>query len=396
MEKEIDVDFNQPIQREGTHAEKYDARCELFGREDVLPMWVADMDLPTPPFVLEAIRQRLNHPILGYTAMSAQVYQAIVDWQAQHDYRVTREQIVFTHNVANGLFLAVRSFTRPGDSVLIQPPIYPPFYAAAELNERKLSLAPLILQDGHYQIDFEAFERVIMDEQVKLFLLCNPHNPSGRVWQKADLQRLAAICLRHEVVMVSDEIHSDLVYAPHGHTPLASLSQEVAYQTVTLSSPGKAFNLAGLQIGYAMIANPRLKQAFEQEAHKVKIHDLNLFAMVAVEAAYTQPGRLWRDRLLTHFQANMAQVVEFFASHFPQVEVMVPEASFLIWLDFRALFADHGRLRRWLVEQARLGLNDGLSYGEAGRGFMRMNIAVPQATLEQAFARLLRAKPFID
>jgi cystathionine beta-lyase len=388
LEKEIDVDFNQPIARDGTHAEKYEARLELFGREDVLPMWVADMDLPTPPFILDAIRQRLDHPILGYTAMSDQSYQAIVDWQTQHGYRVSREQIVFTHNVANGLFLAVRALTRPGDSVLIQPPIYPPFSKAVQMNDRRLVTAPLVLEDGQYQIDFDAFEQAVVEHQVKLFLLCNPHNPAGRVWSSADLQDLADICLRHGVTMVSDEIHSDLVYAPHCHTPLASLSAEVAAQTLTLSAPGKTFNLAGLQIGYGISANPQIKQAFEQEAHRVKIHDLNLFAMIALEAAYSEQGKAWRDKLLAHFQSNIALLKSFFARHFPAVKVINPQASYLVWLDFRAMFSDHQVLKSWLINQAKLGLNDGLSYGEQGRGFMRINIAVPQSTLQQAFNQL--------
>ena len=385
-------DFNQPLSRQATHAEKYAARQAVFGRDDVLPMWVADMDLATPPFIIEAMQQRLTHPILGYTQTPDSTYQAIINWQAQHPYSVEADQIVFTHNVVNGLYLAVQAFSRPGDRVLIQPPIYPPFYQAAALNERQWVEAPLVLQQDQYQIDFDALERQIIAQGVRLFLFCNPHNPAGRVWTRDELEQLAAICLKHQVIMVSDEIHSDLVYAPHRHTPLASLSTQVAQQTITLSSPGKTFNLAGLQIGYAIIANPALRAAYQRTAAKVKIHDLNLFAMVALEAAYSPAGQDWREQLLAHFEKNIDQVQAFFAQHFPQVKVMRPQASFLIWLDFSGLLPDHQAIKSWLINQAKLGLNDGLSYGEAGRGFMRLNIAVPQATLDQAFAQLLKAK----
>ncbi|WP_029933517.1 MalY/PatB family protein [Thiomicrospira pelophila] len=386
------VNFNHSISRLGTQAEKYESRQAVFGRDDVLPMWVADMDLPTPPFIIEALKQRLNHPILGYTQMPDSMFQAIVDWQSQHGYSIQAEQILLTHNVANGLFLAVQAFTRPGDAVLIQPPIYPPFYQAAQLNDRQLALAPLVLVQNQYQIDFVEFERQIKSQSVRLFLLCNPHNPAGRVWSGSELRQMAEICLKHDVIMVSDEIHSDLVYDGYHHTPLASISEEVAQRTVTLSSPGKTFNLAGLQIGYAIIANPTLREAFAQTLARAKIDDLNLFGMIALEAAYSSEGRVWRRDLMTHFQTNIECLQLFLAEHFPQVKLIRPQASYLVWLDFRGLFSDHQVLKNWLINEAKLGLNDGESYGEMGSGFMRMNIAAPKSTLEQAFRQLVQAK----
>ncbi|HEY9018857.1 PatB family C-S lyase [Thiomicrospira sp.] len=386
------INFNQPISRLGTQAEKYEARATVFGREDVLPMWVADMDLPTPPFIIDALKQRLNHPILGYSTMPASMFQAIVDWQVQHGYVIQAEQIRLTHNVANGLFLAVQAFTRPGDKVLIQPPIYPPFFKAATFNDRQLALAPLVLVQNQYQIDFVEFERQIQQQSVRLFLLCNPHNPAGRVWSGSELRQMAEICLKHHVIMVSDEIHSDLIYEGFHHTPLASISDEIAQQTITLSSPGKTFNLAGLQIGYAIIANPKLREAFSHTLAAAKIEDLNLFGMVALEAAYSSEGRAWKRDLMTHFQTNLEYLQLFLAEHFPQVKLIRPQASYLAWLDFRELFSDHPALKNWLIHEAKLGLNDGESYGEAGSGFMRMNIAAPQSTLEQAFRQLVQAK----
>ena len=388
--------LNQPLSREGTHAEKYVLRQALFGTEDVSPMWVADMDLPTPPFIVEALQQRLQHPILGYTATPEPLYQAIIDWQKQHDYTVEKSQIVFTHNVANGFHIAVSAFTQPGDSVLVQPPIYPPFLSAPKENGRHLVTAPLTLnrygQTARYEIDFIAFETTIIQHQVKLFLLCNPHNPSGRVWLKCELQKLAKLCLKHGVTIVSDEIHSDLIYPGHRHVPMASLSPEIADITVTLSSPGKTFNLGGLQIGYALMANPTLKANYVKVCQSVSIHELNLLGMVALQAAYSEQGFTWKQALLMHFGQNIDRVEAFFATHFPLVKVMRPEASYLIWLDFSAMFAHQAELKNWLVNDAKLGLNDGLSFGDEGKGFMRMNIAVNQAVLEQALMQLQDAK----
>lgn len=386
------VNFNQPISRLGTQAEKYELRQAVFGRGDVLPMWVADMDLPTPPFIIEALKQRLNHPILGYTQMPDSMFQAIVDWQSQHGYQIQTEHILLTHNVANGLFLAVQAYTRPGDTVLIQPPIYPPFYQAAELNDRKLALAPLVLVQNQYQIDFVELERQIKTQSVRMFLLCNPHNPAGRVWSGSELRQIAEICIKHDVIMVSDEIHSDLVYDGFHHTPLASISDKVAQRTITLSSPGKTFNLAGLQIGYAIIANPQLREAFKQVLARVKIADLNLFGMIALEAAYSSNGRTWKRDLMNHLYTNLDYLQLFLAEHFPQVKLIRPQASYLVWLDFRGLFSDHQALKNWLINEAKLGLNDGESYGEVGSGFMRMNIAAPKSTLEQAFRQMVEAK----
>ncbi|MDX1351672.1 MAG: PatB family C-S lyase [Thiomicrorhabdus sp.] len=387
--------FNQPISRAGTHAEKYELRQALFGSNDVLPMWVADMDLPCPPFVMNALKSRLKHTLLGYTLTPDNVYQAIIRWQAQHNYTVDKSQILFTHNVANGFFMAVSAFTRPGDSILVQPPIYPPFLKAPKINNRKLVEAPLCLVDERYQIDFEAFEKLVVDNSVKLFLLCNPQNPSGRVWSKDELLKLAEICLKHQVIIVSDEIHSDIVYPPYKHTPMASLSDETANITITLSSPGKTFNLGGLQIGYAIIANPTLKAYYIRVCQQNAIDSVNLFGQIALTAAYTEQGKEWRDELLNHFSQNIDLLEQFLAKELPQIKAMRPEASYLVWLDFRALFASHKELKEWLVNQAKLGLSDGERFGGeslAGTGFMRINLAVPKPTLEKALRQLKQAK----
>jgi cystathionine beta-lyase len=389
-------ELNQTISREGTHAEKYELRQALFGTEDVLPMWVADMDLPTPAFILDALKERLQHPLLGYTITPEPVYQAIIDWQAHNDYHITKSQIVFTHNVANGFHMAVSAFTQPGDAVLVQPPIYPPFLQAPTQNNRRLVEAPLVLDRTQstlrYEIDFIAFEQAIINHQVKLFLFCNPQNPSGRVWLKTELKQLAELCLKHGVTIVSDEIHSDLIYPGHQHLPIASLSPEIANITVTLNSPGKTFNLGGLQIGYAIIDNPKLKADYLKVCQSISIHELNLMGLVALQAAYSVQGFTWKQALLNYLTHNIERVESFFKQHYPLVRVMRPEASYLIWIDFSAMFTNQNELKNWLINKAKLGLSDGLSFGEAGKGFMRMNIAVNKAVLEQVLLQLEAAK----
>ncbi|RUM92261.1 MAG: aminotransferase class I/II [Thiomicrospira sp.] len=385
------LDFNKAISRLGTDAEKYELRQKLFGTDDVLPMWVADQDLPTPSFILEVLKKRLEHPILGYNHMPDSLYQSIVNWQAQYYYEVAPADIVFTHNVANGFFMAVSAFTNPGDAILVQPPVYPPFLTASAIESRQCVEAPLILQNGRYEIDFDAFEQKIIEHQVKLFLFCNPQNPSGRVWLKTELEQLAAICLKHQVVVVSDEIHADMTYAGHQHIPMASLSNEVKNNTVTLNSPGKTFNLGGLQIGYAIIANQELKAAYLKICQANAIQDLNLFGYLATQEAYSDEGRQYRDQLLQHFLENIERMKTFFQTFLPQVNVMVPEASYLVWLDFSAIFESQNELKSWLIQHAKLGLNDGESFGKAGKGFMRMNLAVPEETLTQALAQLKQA-----
>lgn len=404
--------FTQPIDRSDSGAEKYDLREQLFGRADVLPMWVADQDLPTPPFIIEALQRRLMHPILGYTHTSDRLCASVVNWQAQYGYEVDPASLVFTHNVANGLFLAVQALSRPGEGVVIMPPIYPPFEQAISRNDRQVVAMPLLYQpDGDhlsnpqaskatdssdsYRFDLAGLAQAFARDDVSLCLMCNPHNPSGRVWSRAELAQLAELALAHDVILVSDEIHGDLTLPPNQHCPLASLSPTVAQQTVTLSSPGKTFNLAGLQIGYAIAANPAHRNALQAAAARVKIDELNLFAMVALEAAYTDDGKIWRDALCQHILTNIARLRQALAELCPAVRVIQPQASYLVWLDFNPLipnqFADHAALQAWLINDAKLGLNNGLSYGEVGQGFMRINLAVPPSTLEQACSQLRKA-----
>ena len=382
----------------GTGAEKYELRNKIFNQDDVLPMWVADMDLPVAPFIIEALHKRLQHPILGYTIALDSTYQAIVNWHSNKGVNVKVDQIEFTHNVANGLLMSVHAYSEVGDSILVQSPVYPPFLNAPNITNRKCIESPLKLVNNRYQMDFDLIERQFKDEQVRLMLLCNPQNPSGRVWLKEELRRLGELCVEYGVVIVSDEIHSSLILRGE-FISMASISEEIANITVTLDSPGKTFNLGGLQIGYALIQNPTLKAQFQKIKANYSIEELNLFAITALEAAYNNTSSaLWVSTVKQLIQENIAYLNSFLHNNFPNVKVMEPEASYLIWLDFNAVFDNDDEMWGWFITNAKLGLNRGQSFSKTetiGQCSVRMNLAVPKRVLEQACQQLLQAKETI-
>lgn len=392
------IDYLQtPISRLETGAEKYELRKKLFRREDLIPMWVADMDLPIAPHIVEALQNRLKHPILGYTMATDRTYQAVIDWHAKKGLLCSTKQIEFTHNVANGFYLAVQAYTKSGDRILVMPPVYPPFFRASTMGGRKCVQSPLVLSNGRFNIDFENLELQIISYKVKLLLLCNPQNPTGRMWTSAELEKIAELCLKHQVTIVSDEIHSSLINIDQPFTSMASLSEEIANITITLDSPGKTFNLGGLQIGYAIIQNGELLKLYKQTKASVAIDGLNLLAIVALEAAYTHPNTLgWMCALKSVIKDNIEYLKVFLGEHYPQISVMVPEAGYLVWLDLTKLFTEHQAMKNWLVNDVKIGLNDGMSFSGntvIGECCVRMNIAVPRATLEQACKQFELAKP---
>jgi len=395
------IDYLQtPVSRLGTGAEKYELRQTLFGDANVLPMWVADMDLPIAPFIKEALTKRMQHPILGYTLATDKTYQSVVDWHAKKGLTCQAKHIEFTHNVANGFFMAVQAFTEPGDAILVQPPVYPPFLSAPILNGRKCIESPLEFINGRYRIDFQQFEQDIKDHNVKLFLFCQPQNPSGQIWQMEELNKLATLCLKHNVLVISDEIHSSLAQKPANFTSMASLSKKIALNTITLDSPGKVFNLGGLQIGYAIIYNPTLKDKFKAVKKSVSVEGLNLFAITALEAAYShEQAHQWVSAVNETIQQNLDYLSAFLNLHFPTVTYIQPEASYLVWLNFKSLFNNHPSLKDWLIREAKLGLNDGMSFAgvstQTGEFMMRMNLAINQTTLIQACHQLKEAKKAI-
>lgn len=387
--------WQSPINREKSASEKYDLRLKLFGREDILPMWVADMDLPTPDFVMQALKQRLHHPILGYALTPDSLNQAVVTWQAHKQYAVQAEQIFWTHNVAHAFYLAVQAFSQPNDKILSFSPVYPPFTQAPVQNQRPSITQSLELIDGHYQINFERLEQCLKNEQPKVLLFCHPHNPSGRVWTRDELTAVAELCLRYNVLVISDEIHADLTFAPHQHTPMASLSTDIAQNTVTLNSPGKSFNLGGLQIGYAIIANPELQTAYAQRLEANHIEGLNSLAMTACEAAYSEMGQFYLQVLSPFLQQNIQQLNQALAPYSAWIHPMTPQAGYLVWLDCSGLMQtmnwSDAQLKNWWINQAGLGLSSGVSFGPEGSGFMRINLAVSRETLTQATTQIVKA-----
>ena len=379
--------FDEIIDRRGTDSLKLEALLPRWGREDLIPMWVADMDFKTPPFIVEAVKKRIECEIFGYTEKPHAWYQSIIDWQQRrHQWTITKEMISFIPGVVPAIVMAVEAFTQVGDPVLIQPPVYYPFAAAIRNTGRKVVTNPLLLKDEQYQIDFEDFEEKA--KTCKLFILCNPHNPGGRVWTKDELERLASICLKHKVLMISDEIHADLTLSPYQHTPLATLSKEVAESCVTFSSASKTFNMAGLASAYAVIPNAEVRKKFLDKTVGYMLTDGNIFAFQTTVAAYEQ-GEEWLSQLLSYIQGNIDYLTQYIDQHLPKVKYIVPQASYLVFLDFRELGLSQKELVSLCTNQAHLALVDGSVFGKEGTGFMRINLASPRSVIEKAAQQLL-------
>jgi cystathionine beta-lyase len=381
--------FDEIIPREGTACVKYDLRKQYFGRGDVIPLWVADMDFAVPGFVTEALKRRTEHPVYGYSILTDSYYQSMIDWMKyKHSWVIQKEWIAFSPGIVTGLNLLVQAFTKPGDKVVIQPPVYFPFFQAVENNQRKLLFNQLVHRNGHYEMDFDDLERKFMDG-ARMIILCSPHNPVGRVWTRPELAKLGALCMEHDVLIVSDEIHSDLVFNAYRHTPTHLVSEEVAARTITCVAPSKTFNLAGLATASVIISNPVLMKKFRETVDKVH-PGINIFGAVASEAAYSQ-GREWLFQLIEYLQGNVDYVENYLREKVPGVTTDHPEATYLMWLDFSPLKIQSSKLRTLLVEKAGVGLNDGRIFGPGGRGFQRMNVGCPRALLERALAAIEKA-----
>lgn len=381
--------FDQTIDRKGTASVKADGIKERWGRDDLLPLWVADMDFATPPFILDAIRKRCEHPILGYTCKPDSYYQAILGWMKdRYGMEAAQEQLNYVPGIVPGLGMAVNALTRPGDKVMIMPPVYPPFFWLVTRNNRRLVECPLQLTDGHYRMNLELFRHSI--KGVCALILCNPHNPGGVVWTKEELETIAEVCAEDNVIVLSDEIHADLTLPPHRHLPFAMVSDKARHNSVTFMSPSKAFNMPGMSASHTLIFNEGLRKRFEAYLETCELNGGHVFAFPAVEAAYTN-GTEWLDRALEYIQGNIDYVAEYIHAHMPKIRVMKPMASYLVWLDCRALGLSQTQLNGWFVSEARLALNDGETFGKEGIGFMRMNIASPRSVLRQAMEQLHEA-----
>jgi cystathionine beta-lyase len=380
--------FNKFIDRTRTSCVKYDLRQTIFGKSDVIPMWVADMDFETPDFIRDAIIQRAGHPVYGYTFRDTDYYQPIIEWmQSHHDWLIRKEDIIFCPGVVPALNIAVMAFTKPGDKIIIQPPVYRPFYGAVRDHNRELVYNQLIRKENKYLIDYE-----LLEEQAKdgvMLILCNPHNPVGRCWDQSELKKVAEICLKHHVLVLSDEIHADLVMPGYRHQVFANLSPEAAEITITAHAPSKTFNLAGLATSSVIISNPELRSVFSQFIEKMHLTLGNLFGSVASTAAYSH-GEHWRLQLIDYLHSNIDLTEEFIKENIPGLKMIRPEATYMIWLDFRKFMLDDESMKNKLIYEAGLGFNPGTEFGPGGEGFMRMNIACPRSILIDALGRLQR------
>jgi cystathionine beta-lyase len=369
---------------------KWDELERRFGADDILPMWVADMDFAVAPGISAAVQAKASLPVYGYHSREESFFQAAIDWEERrHGWRLERPWLVNTPGVVTSLAAAVLALSDPGDAVVIQPPVYPPFFSVVTKNGRRLVENPLQQERGRYCMNL-ADLAVKFAAGVKLFILCSPHNPVGRVWTREELLALARLCREHGVTILADEIHSDLILAGHVHTPLASLAPDIAAGTVTFLSPSKTFNIAGTYTSVVAISDPDKLAKCRGFAEALDLSAGNLFGLAAAEAAY-RTGEPWLDELLAYLEANADYLVAFARDALPGVRVAKPEGTYLAWLDFRQLFADHGDLKTFLIHDAKVGLNDGLSFGESGRGFARLNFACPRALLAEGLGRIAAA-----
>ena len=385
------INFDEIIDRRNTSCLKHDFAVERGYPADILPFWVADMDFRAPAPVIDALKARAEHGIFGYTQVKDDYFAVLQNWfRTRHDWTVERRELILTPGVVFAIATAIRAFTIKGDAVLIQQPVYYPFANMIRQNERVIVDNPLRLIEGRYEIDFADFEQKIIEHRVKLFILCSPHNPVGRVWTRAELEQIAAVCLRHNVIVVADEIHEEFVRPGFRHVPFASLSEEAAAITVTCTSPSKTFNLAGLQISNIFIRNTQLRRRFKEELGRTGYDEPNTLGLTGAKAAYER-GAEWLAQLLAYIEENHARTKSFLAAHLPKVQIIEPEGTYLLWLDFRAYGLSDEALNEKIIRDAHLWLDDGPIFGAGGSGFQRINIACPWATLETGLQNLAKA-----
>lgn len=380
--------FDDIIDRANTEAYKLELREKYFGQKDVLPLWVADMDFSAPPKVVEAIQKRASHPVYGYTIRTIQFNEAIQGWlKKNHHWEVFGDWIEYVPGVVPALAMSLLAFTKPGDGVIIQPPIYPPFYSVVKDNQRKLALNPLVQDGNRYVINFEELETLAKDPGNKVLVLCSPHNPVGRVWTIDELEHIGEICLKHNVLLLSDEIHADLTMFGHTHTPLASISDSIASNCVTFMAPSKTFNIAGFSTAYIIASNSELLTKYRSVQNGLHLHMGHLFGGTVLEAAY-QHGQDWLEELLCYLEDNILYVHDFISERLPFINMVKPEATYLLWLDFKKTGWSQNKLVQFLTEEAKVGLNDGLSFGKEGKGFMRLNVGSPRSVLKQGLEQI--------
>lgn len=382
--------FDQTINRKNTSSLKWDFVEERYGAKDLLPMWVADMDFVSPDEVTNALVKRAQHPVYGYTSTTDSVYNSVINWMKnQYHWSIQKEAIAFSAGVVSGFTATILALSDPGDKVLIHTPVYTPFFDTIKNNDRELLQSPLSYVDETMQINFEDFEEQLK-QGVKIFLFCSPHNPGGKVWSKEDLIRIGELCLKYNVIVLSDEIHADLCLPGYTHYPIASLSPELAQITVTFMAPSKTFNVAGIQASLIITENQKLLNKIQTTQHKIGFHGLNLFAIEVIQASYNH-GKAWLEELIQYLQQHVETVKSFIKNELPEVKVIVPEASYLVWLDCRSLGYSDEELKSRLIERGKIAISQGMMYGPGGEGFIRLNIGCTTDTLQEGLKRIKQA-----
>ena len=384
-------DFDRIIDRSGTNALKYSVLKERYGRDDLIPLWVADLDFETPPFITDALRRRLDHSLFGYTSVPQELWQTIAKWILDHHgWKVDENWITYIPGVMKGVGAAVNVFVKPDEKVIIMPPVYFPFRLVPQGNGRQVVFNPLKkVEGGSYEIDFENLARVA-DDKCRLLLLSNPHNPAGICWSRETLQRLAEFCYERNIIVISDEIHADLALFGNRHIPFASVSDKAARISITFGAPSKTFNTAGIVNSYAIVPDDTLRRRFYSWLDANELSEPHLLATIAIIAAFRN-GEEWRRQLISYIEDNVRFVEDYLKANIPAIKPLRPQATFLVWLDCRDLNLDHKSLIDLFVNKARLALNDGETFGPGGEGFMRLNVGAPRAILSKALEQLSAA-----
>lgn len=387
----VKYNFDKVVDRRGTGALKLDVLQERYGRSDLLPLWVADMDFETPSFITDALKKRLEHSLFGYTVMPKDFWPTVIDWiRAHHQWDVKPEWLAFIPGIVKGIGMVINVFVKEDEKVIIQPPVYHPFRLTPQGNGRQVVFNPLKEQaDGSYAMDFDNLAKVA-DEKCRLLILSNPHNPGGIVWDKETLKRLADFCYDHHILVISDEIHCDMALYGHKHTPFASVSEKAAHCSITFGAPSKTFNIAGIVSSYTIVPDKQIRTRFFNWLKANELDDSHLFAPIATIAAFKE-GEEWRKQMLKYVEGNIDFVIDYLQQYLPQVKALRPQASFLVWLDCRGLKLSHDGLVHLFVDEAHLALNDGAMFGPGGEGFMRMNVASARSVLQTALKQLKAA-----
>lgn len=384
-------DFDKLVDRTGSNDVKHEELQTIWGRTDLLPLWVADMDFETPAFITDALKKRLEHSLFGYTKEPDDLWPSVIDWvRDHHQWELKPEWLTYIPGIVRGIGMVVNVFLKEDEKVIVQPPVYHPFFLTPEGNHRGVVRNPLKkLENGYYEMDFENLEKVA-DEKCKLLILSNPHNPAGLCWSKETLQRLAHFCYTHKILVVSDEIHCDMALWDNKHIPFATVSKEAEQNSITFSAPSKTFNIAGIVSSWAIVPNDEIREKFYSWLEANEMNAPHLFSPIATIAALRE-GEEWRREMLHYVEKNIDFVIDYCKEFIPAIKPLRPQASFLVWLDCRALGLSHDQLQDLFVDKAHLALNDGEMFGQGGEGYMRLNVAEPQSVLKQALEQLREA-----